>query len=665
MQSGFVLTASSTRFESTIRRLLSRFKNFRSCIDIFKRKELSLTELYSVLSLGIGLIGVGLSILSSLSWYFEELFLFRSLPAFAYLLSGATLCTASELIPRQLAVFKLPLSALLFLCLPIKLALQSGFFERIDFFGLALLPGMQLFDAVGFGLLALSLASLDLPLRKFLKCSEIPCILALLLSQMALIGLLFNVPDFCLIISCLKVSPLNVLALLLAAIGVLLCRPATGLMSIMASPNAGGKLARRLLPSVALLPLLLGTIKFLGESFRIFDSESGLTVIVLMMIVLLFALLISNSIWLEESEAKRIAALEELEASEQRLAAIINQANDAFIVVDRDGRIRHWNRRCTDIFGKEAGTVSGEVIWDFLQTGGEKALPDILRCQRNDSNEVQSAVKPLETVLKCRDGNTEFPAELSPFTVRLNDDTMYCAFIRDITERKAIEANFRDFYFTVSHELRAPLTAVRGSLQLLTEDRETILSPDALRLVSTAEASCLRLIKLISDLLDVKRVESGKFAINKVEVDPLMLISSSIDNINGAAKLKNIVIDTIINEAPLLRADSDRLVQVVTNLLSNAVKFSPDKSQILVLSEITKNKNLRISVMDEGPGVPPSMRPSLFQKFQQLPMTSFKQLGSGLGLSISKTIVEEHGGRIGIESRSDSSGSVFWFEIPV
>lgn len=237
------------------------------------------------------------------------------------------------------------------------------------------------------------------------------------------------------------------------------------------------------------------------------------------------------------------------------------------------------------------------------------------------------------------------------------------AVFRDITEKKEAERRVSEFYSTVSHELRTPLTSIRGSLGLIeggvTEDITEIVE-----LVQIARSESDRLIRLINDILDIRKLEAGKLELRKKTLQAETLVAQTIDNLRGFADDNHIELVTDISADGPIECDADRIVQVLTNFVSNAIKFSPDNTQVCVALKPGAGV-FRFEVRDCGPGIAPDQMHKLFGMFQQLDQSDSKshQSGTGLGLAISKAIVEEHGGTVGVESKV-GEGSTFWFELP-
>lgn len=222
---------------------------------------------------------------------------------------------------------------------------------------------------------------------------------------------------------------------------------------------------------------------------------------------------------------------------------------------------------------------------------------------------------------------------------------------------------------TVSHDLRSPLSSVRGILTLLTAGAMGALPQKAHNKLKMAESDVERLIKLITDLLDLEKISEGKSKFEVSTVPVKRLVDRAVNSVISLAEEKDINISRAIDPVEVL-GDEDRLVQVVVNLISNAIKFSPEGGEIEVEAESINlldpvhPKQIEIVVADRGRGVPPELREKIFERFEQVKKTdATKNGGSGLGLAICKSIVELHGGSIGVRD-NPGGGSIFWFRLP-
>lgn len=249
-------------------------------------------------------------------------------------------------------------------------------------------------------------------------------------------------------------------------------------------------------------------------------------------------------------------------------------------------------------------------------------------------------------------------------SVSLERGVIY-AVARDIEEEKRVERLKSDFVSMVSHELRTPLTSIRGSLGLIAGGVAGQLPQKAGQLVDIASKNCERLVRLINDILDVEKIESGAMGFRFGPMELMPLVEQAVE-INRAYAEDLGVELRIVQPADGARvwADADRILQVMTNLLSNAAKFSPRGGTVEIAVQRGAAGSLRVSVMDHGKGIPPEFQPRVFDRFAQADSSSTRQKGgTGLGLSISKAIVERHGGRIGFESEPGVA-TTFTFELP-
>jgi PAS domain S-box-containing protein len=271
-----------------------------------------------------------------------------------------------------------------------------------------------------------------------------------------------------------------------------------------------------------------------------------------------------------------------------------------------------------------------------------------------------------ETMQRRSDGS-ELPTEVFLQLVQDNpsDQGLFIGIARDLTERRRVDRLKSEFISVVSHELRTPLTSIRGSLGLLVGGAAGDLPERSRRMVEIAHHNSERLVRLINDMLDMEKIESGKmrFDLRPLEVSHLVQHALEVNRGYGTEyQIEFVAEPGSANER--VYGDFDRLIQVMSNLLSNAAKFSPPGGQVRVA--VTRRDDLvRIAVADHGPGIADEFRRHLFKRFSQADTSDARQKGgTGLGLSICKAIIERHDGVIGFETEV-GIGSTFWFDLPV
>jgi signal transduction histidine kinase/DNA-binding response OmpR family regulator len=233
---------------------------------------------------------------------------------------------------------------------------------------------------------------------------------------------------------------------------------------------------------------------------------------------------------------------------------------------------------------------------------------------------------------------------------------------QDITERREVERAKDEFISVVSHELRTPLTSIRGSLGLLESGVLGPLPERGQRMVEIAVKNTDRLVRLINDILDIERIDSGKIDMHQEPCDAAELIERAVQGVEQVGAEAHVRLIAEAQPAALF-ADPDRVIQTLTNLISNAVKFSPQGSTVRV-SSLRRNGEVLFQVGDEGRGIPADKLETIFERFQQVDASDSREKGgTGLGLAICHTIVEHHGGRIWAESEP-GAGSTFSFVLP-
>jgi PAS domain S-box-containing protein len=361
---------------------------------------------------------------------------------------------------------------------------------------------------------------------------------------------------------------------------------------------------------------------------------------------------------LEHDIARRERVERELRTSEARYRHLVENASDVILETDGRGIVRYANEAAARLFGTEPGAMDGR---GFLRLVRRDARQEACRFYADQIRRREpSSFYALPAV--TRDGR-ELWLELSVrFTWEGRRLLSAQAVGRDVTERRQVERLKDEFISVASHELRTPLTSIRAALGLLESglmDKQPERARHTLRI---ATRNSERLARLLNDILDLERLNSGIVRVQRRPYDVGEVMQQAAETVRAAAEAANVllVIDPVRVTASM---DADRMCQVLVNLLGNAVKFSPVGGTVW-LSAAADDDGLTLAVRDQGRGIPADKLDAIFQRFTQVDVSDARDRGgSGLGLAICRTIVEQHGGRIWAESR-DGAGSVFRVRLP-
>jgi PAS domain S-box-containing protein len=357
-----------------------------------------------------------------------------------------------------------------------------------------------------------------------------------------------------------------------------------------------------------------------------------------------------------KAKAQERLMMEEIRQNEERVRSIIENLPDGLCCLSEDGTIEIANDVIQVQFGCGHADMIGEHASKLFDANSKPAPDEIL-------SKLTGTDPAGRLEVQCRrfDGST-FPSEISLSTYPYSQSRKYILSIQDVTERHALQRMKQEFYAMITHDLRSPLMAVQGHLCLLSQNCYGELPDKAIKISNTSHSIVLRLGSLINDLLDVEKLESGKFEIIPEMASISYVVKRALESVSYLANAKRLTICLPESDVEM-NIDRERMVQVLINLLSNAIKFAHEGSNIEV--ELHDDGNfVEIGVCDHGEGIPAEAVPSLFERFTQAKTKSAKgHKGTGLGLAICKMIVEAHAGTIGVSSEY-GKGSRFWFRLP-
>jgi PAS domain S-box-containing protein len=344
---------------------------------------------------------------------------------------------------------------------------------------------------------------------------------------------------------------------------------------------------------------------------------------------------------------------------------ILESVGDGIYGIDLQGKLTFINQAGARMLGYAPEELTGRDVHEVIQhahadgTLYSQAASPILQALRRCES-----VRMRDEVFQRQDGTT-FQVEYSanPLLEEGQVSGMVVAF-QDVSERLRLEKMKDEFISTVSHELRTPLTSLRASLGLISSGSLDKRPEKQRQMVDLAIGNCDRLIRLVNDILDFDRVGKGKLPLHCQTVEVVDLLRRAADIAHGAASQVHIGFRIEAPPAQVL-ADEDRLLQVLNELVANAIKFSPPETKIRLAAHPNGDDTVCFVVEDQGRGIAPEKLEHIFDRFQQGDASDSRALGgTGLGLALCRSIVEQHGGRIWAES-TPGKGSRFQFTVPV
>ena len=331
----------------------------------------------------------------------------------------------------------------------------------------------------------------------------------------------------------------------------------------------------------------------------------------------------------------------------RRAETVINSLKDASIGIDNKGTVLFANQQALQLLNlKEQDIVS-------LRQEDVKKRNDLFRFLINEQNNI-----PFKIVVDGKENYfTKEIVELS----NDNQKTGQVIVLKNITPFKELDVAKTNFIATVSHELKTPLASSDFSLKLLEDERVGSLTAEQKELVQNLKDDNKRLLRILSELLDMSQVESGKIQLNLQVIRPSALLNKAVESVQNVAKEKNIAIKRELSDnLPSIKADPDKTVWVLNNFLTNAIRYSSTDSAVIARVLIRDN-SMQFTVQDFGKGIAPEYKDKIFDRYFRVPGT---KEGTGLGLAICKEFIEAQGGKIWIESDL-GSGSRFSFSFPV
>ncbi len=383
------------------------------------------------------------------------------------------------------------------------------------------------------------------------------------------------------------------------------------------------------------------------------DSTAQRATTIIVLSTVLAVLLMAGALALLHEDLRRRREAElALQASEAKHRLLMDQAADAIFIVSPEAITVEGNARAAEIVGRPRSELVGLPLKAFVRNTDAAAGPVLPMLRYGHVNTGEFWV--------TRPDGSRVAVEIR---ATMLEDGRIQVIARDISERKEVERVKDEFVSIVSHELRTPLTSIRGALGLLAAGRLDDAPDKRKRMLELATTNADRLIRLINDILDIERIKSGGITFDIADLSARVLVAHVIEAMRPLADHAGVVLRAEVEDVRVW-ADDDRMTQTLTNLIDNAIKFSPLDSYIDITVR-REGRSALFEVRDHGRGIPIEMREAVFDRFRQVDNSDSREKGgSGLGLAICRSIVEQHGGRIWVESDL-GRGSAFRFTVPM
>jgi two-component system, OmpR family, sensor histidine kinase VicK len=339
------------------------------------------------------------------------------------------------------------------------------------------------------------------------------------------------------------------------------------------------------------------------------------------------------------------------EGERRKLTSVLAYMTDGVIATDREGMIILMNDRAEEMMSVSRETVLGTSLNKILQFSEEKTWDDVYN-------------GPDSMILDLSDDHQTFILRVNFSIIHKEDGPIngLIAVLHDITEQEQLEQERREFVVNVSHELRTPLTTMRSYLEALQEG--ALQDPEiAPRFLSVTQNETERMIRLVNDLLQLSKMDKKEYRLEFTEVDFVEMFDHVLDRFEMSKRDNIKIVRQLPRVAIYTKVDQDKMTQVLDNILSNAIKYSPDGGTITARCW-TIGKKIRISISDEGVGIPKNNLSKIFDRFYRVDKARSRQIGgTGLGLAIAKEMIHAHHGDIWAESKW-GQGTTIYFTLP-
>lgn len=484
--------------------------------------------------------------------------------------------------------------------------------------------------------------------KAILLLNDIVKVTGFLVSYLAIIGYIYNLEITYKMGDFLPMSLSATIAYIAFFTATLIEMPPGNFMKVAGSGFAGGRMARKAIPLILLIPLFFGYLRLMGEKAQLFETTYGTALESAFMVFLVLAFVYLYARRLNEEDKKRLTAEIQIAESEQKYRTLVNALREGVIYFDTVGNISFCNRSFSTLSGYAEEEIKGSSVFElFVKDELQEKYLDRLH------NTVKGQSEVFEDNVKTKDGrNVWVSISASPVYNDKGELIAALATVVNVTDKRKQLEDIEAFSASAAHDLNAPLARIEMIALLLIESTDQQLDEENIELLKAIAGITSSMRGLLRDLLQFSKL--GVTEITKLDVDINLLVSEVVKmniHINSKAKVT-------IHNLPSLQADKVMLRQVLTNLVSNALKYSANKENPEIEIGCLKEGEI-IYVKDNGAGFNMADAHKLFAAFQRLHI-EFE--GNGLGLPIVKRIIEKHGGNIWAES-APGAGATFFFTL--
>lgn len=366
------------------------------------------------------------------------------------------------------------------------------------------------------------------------------------------------------------------------------------------------------------------------------------------------------------AQARLQASFADIERAQTKARSILDATADSMLLVTTSQRITATNWSfCRNFFGKHPREVVGQTLLDYQHEFERlfESPAEFRRLVQESATDTEQSFTGI--IVQKFPRRRELQIVSTPVRTATNEHLGRLYVFHDVTQEREVDRLKNEFVSMVSHELRSPLTSIKGYVDLLQTGAFGSITPEQDEFLSIIKTNTDRLVNLINDLLDISRIEAGRIELHHEAVDLALVLHQVVNTFRPQTDAKNQRVTlAIAPDIPPVWADRDRLIQIVTNLLSNAHKYTPAGGNISISAHLGTD-SVQVSVKDDGIGISPADQAQLFTKFFRSKNLKANQIpGTGLGLAITHSLVEMHGGKLWVTSEV-GQGATFHFTLPV